>query len=44
MQMLEQAKFEKESSKYSECSICFKHFEQDEVVKIIPNCCHIFHE
>ncbi|XP_027190352.1 NEP1-interacting protein 1 isoform X2 [Cicer arietinum] len=25
------------------CSICFLDFEEGECVKILPNCCHIFH-
>ena len=31
-------------NKYNECVICLKDFEENEKLKMIPNCQHIFHE
>lgn len=29
--------------KFSECAVCLNEFEEDEKLRIIPNCAHIFH-
>ncbi|KAJ4895267.1 RING-H2 finger protein ATL1 [Raphanus sativus] len=26
-----------------ECSVCLNEFQEDEKLRIIPNCCHVFH-
>lgn len=33
---------EKEKS-FQECSVCLNEFQDDEKLRIIPNCCHFFH-
>lgn len=35
---------EKQGDKSSECAICLGEYEDDEWVKTIPNCFHVFHE
>ena len=50
MSMLHQYKFDPATSKYFDCSICLKAFDEtpqeDEANKLmqIPNCEHVFHE
>ena len=44
MQMLESYLFDAKLSKYTDCAICLKEFEENEKLKMIPNCSHIFHE
>ncbi|ESQ36490.1 hypothetical protein EUTSA_v10009604mg [Eutrema salsugineum] len=35
---------EEEQNKNSqECSVCLSEFQEDEKLRIIPNCCHVFH-
>ncbi|KAL5542235.1 hypothetical protein UlMin_009945 [Ulmus minor] len=28
---------------FSECAVCLNEFQEEEKLRIIPNCCHIFH-
>lgn len=45
MRLLEPVTFNKEESKYNDCSICLKEFEEGEgQLQRIPNCQHVFHE
>jgi hypothetical protein len=46
MKMLLRYKFSPEESKYFDCSICLKSFEETpgEDIMQIPNCEHVFHE
>ncbi|XP_010556898.1 PREDICTED: RING-H2 finger protein ATL16-like isoform X2 [Tarenaya hassleriana] len=34
---------EAEEKSCQECSVCLNEFEEDEKLRIIPNCCHLFH-
>ncbi|KAI3678384.1 hypothetical protein L6452_37674 [Arctium lappa] len=50
VQMIPVTKFEKKSKsadkvgdQNTECAICLGEYEEDEWVKTIPNCCHVFH-
>ena len=46
MNMLLKYKFNPEESKYFDCSICLKSFDEtpSEEIMQIPNCEHVFHE
>ncbi|CAH8336750.1 unnamed protein product [Eruca vesicaria subsp. sativa] len=38
------ARGEEDQDKSSqECSVCLNEFQEDEKLRIIPNCCHVFH-
>ncbi|XP_024980919.1 RING-H2 finger protein ATL1-like [Cynara cardunculus var. scolymus] len=50
LQMMPVTQFEKKSKsadkvvdQNTECAICLGEYEEDEWVKTIPNCCHVFH-
>lgn len=34
---------EDQSKNSQECSVCLNEFQEDEKLRIIPNCCHVFH-
>ncbi|VVA89933.1 unnamed protein product [Arabis nemorensis] len=34
---------EDQNKSSQECSVCLNEFEEDEKLRIIPNCCHLFH-
>ncbi|CAN8295658.1 unnamed protein product [Cochlearia groenlandica] len=34
---------EDQNKSSQECSVCLSEFEEDEKLRIIPNCCHMFH-
>lgn len=34
---------EEEEKSSQECSVCLNEFQEDEKLRIIPNCCHLFH-
>jgi hypothetical protein len=44
MRLLEPISFNKSTSKYPDCSICLREFEDGEQLQRIPNCSHVFHE
>ncbi|RID40186.1 hypothetical protein BRARA_J00248 [Brassica rapa] len=34
---------EDQNKSSQECSVCLNEFQEDEKLRIIPNCCHVFH-
>ncbi|CAH2038950.1 unnamed protein product [Thlaspi arvense] len=34
---------EDQNKNSQECSVCLNEFQEDEKLRIIPNCCHVFH-
>ncbi|KAG2267361.1 hypothetical protein Bca4012_038634 [Brassica carinata] len=34
---------EDQNKSTQECSVCLNEFQEDEKLRIIPNCCHVFH-
>ncbi|CAH8391840.1 unnamed protein product [Eruca vesicaria subsp. sativa] len=34
---------EDQNKSSQECSVCLSEFQEDEKLRIIPNCCHVFH-
>ncbi|KAG6538461.1 RING-H2 finger protein ATL38-like [Zingiber officinale] len=39
----EEAKAVREGSDTLECAVCISEFEEEEVIRLLPGCCHVFH-